>query len=86
MKVVLLTETEKESLDGQLVQVDWYFNPVLDCIQNWIISTQEVDSSTYPQNDWVKSLPLIDWCGPFIPPVPTPIPSGSTENYSGNTL
>lgn len=72
MKVGLLTITEKESLDGQLVQQDWYFNPVLDCNGDWIISTQEIDNSIYSQNEWVKSLPLIDWC-PLIPP-----PSGST--------
>lgn len=73
MKVGILTTTEKESLDGQLVQEDWYFNPVLDCNNDWIISTQEIDGSIYPQNEWVKSLPLIDWC----PPIPV---SGSTMN------
>jgi hypothetical protein len=75
MKVGILTTTEKESLNGQLVQPDWYFYPVQDCISNWIISTQEIDGSIYPQNEWVKTLPLIDWCAPI------PIPSGSTENY-----
>jgi small nuclear ribonucleoprotein (snRNP)-like protein len=69
MKVGILTTTEKESLDGQLVQVDWYFNPVLDCNGDWVISTQEIDASIYPQNDWIKSLPLIDWC----PPLPIPL-------------
>ena len=74
MKVGLLTITQKQSLEGQLVQQDWYFNPVLDCDNNWFISTQEIDGSIYPQNEWVKSLPLIDWCQP------TPPPSGSTMN------
>jgi hypothetical protein len=78
MKVGLLTITEKESLDGQLVQVNWYFNPVLDCNDDWIISTQEIDGSIYPQNEWVKTIPLIDWCEPI------PSPSGSTENYVGS--
>jgi hypothetical protein len=75
MKVVLLTEEEKNSLVGELVQPDWYFNPVLDCNVNWIISTEEVDNSIYPQHDWIKSMPLIDWCPP-----PIPSPSGSTMN------
>jgi hypothetical protein len=70
MKVGILTITQKESLEGQLVQPDWYFNPVLDCDNNWIISTQEIDNSIYPQNDWIKSLSLIDWCSP--PPAPFP--------------
>jgi hypothetical protein len=69
MKVGILTTTEKESLDGQLVQPDWYFYPVQDCNNDWIISTQEIDGSIYPQNEWVKSLPLIDWC----PPLPIPL-------------
>jgi hypothetical protein len=77
MKVGILTETEKNSLVGQLVESGWYFNPVLDCDGNWIISTQEMDNSIYPQNDWVKSLPLIEWC--------SPPPSGITESFSATT-
>ena len=73
MKVGILTIQEKESLVGQLVEPDWYFNPVLDCNVNWIISTQEINGSIYPQNEWVKTIPLIDWC----PPIPI---SGSTMN------
>jgi hypothetical protein len=64
MKVSILTIEQKESLIGQLVQPDWYFNPVLDCDNNWIISQEEIDNSIYPQHDWVKTLPLIDWCEP----------------------
>lgn len=64
MKVVLLTIPEKNSLVGQLVQLNWYFNPVQDCIGNWIISTEEVENSIYPEHEWIKSMPLIDWCAP----------------------
>lgn len=64
MKVVLLTTPEKNSLVGQLVQLNWYFNPVQDCIGNWIISTEEVENSIYPEHEWIKSMPLIDWCAP----------------------
>jgi len=74
MKVSIITTQQKDSLIGQLVEPDWYFNPVLDCNDNWIISSQEIDGSIYPQNDWIKTLPLIDWCGRYIPP------TGSTEN------
>jgi hypothetical protein len=82
MKVGILTEIEKQDLEGQLVQPDWYFNPTLDCNENWFISTQEIDNSIYPQNEWVKSLPLIEWCQ-YIPP--TPPPSGITESFSAMT-
>ena len=70
MKVVLLTEPEKNSLVGQLVQPNWYFNPVLDCNNDWIISTEEVENSIYPEHEWIKSMPLIDWCAPDSPPFP----------------
>ena len=69
MKVGVLTIEQKDSLEGQLVQLDWYFNPVLDCNTDWVISQQEIESSSYPQNDWIKSLPLIDWCQPIIPDI-----------------
>lgn len=61
-----LTEQEKISLEGQLVQPNWYFNPVLDGSnpQNWVITPIEMDSSIYPQNEWVKSIPLIEWVEP----------------------
>jgi hypothetical protein len=81
MKVGILTITEKESLDGQSVQIDWDFNPIQDCNNDWIISTQEIEGSIYPQNEWVKTLPLIDWCAP-----PSPLSSGYTGTYTGNTL
>ena len=69
MKVVLLTEAEKNSLVGELIQPDWYFYPIQDCNDNWIISTQEVDNSIYQQHEWIKSMPLIDYC-----PKPSPFP------------
>jgi hypothetical protein len=40
----------------------------LDCNNNWIISSQEIEASIYPENEWIKSLPLIDWCEP-LPPI-----------------
>jgi hypothetical protein len=69
MKVVLLTEPEKDSLVGELVQPNWYFNPVIDCNNNWIISEEEVQNSIYTQHEWIKSMPLIDWCAPEIQPI-----------------
>ena len=78
MKAGILTITEKESLVGQLVEPDWYFNPVLDCNVNWIISTEEVDNSIYPQHDWIKSMPLIDWCEP----IPSPSGDTTTNHFS----
>ena len=73
-QVAIITEIEKNYLVLDRVQPDWYFNPVLDCNNNWVISEQEIIASIYPENDWIKSLPLIDWCEPLSPP------SGSTIN------
>lgn len=79
MLVGKLTTEQKEVLAGppsKLVQPDWYFNPFRNnnVEYDWVISTEEIDASLYPENDWVKGLPLIE----YIPPTP-PI-SGDTES------
>lgn len=74
MLVGKLTEQQKNSLVGQLVEPDLYFNPVLSygtIPAEWVVSKQEIDASIYPQNSWVKTLPLIEF-------VPKPKDS---ENY-----
>jgi hypothetical protein len=77
MLVGELTTEQKELLTGQMVEQDWFFNPFLSYNTPegvWVITTQEIDGSIYPENEWVKQLPLIDY-------VPLPNPSGLTENY-----
>lgn len=65
MKVALLTISQKDELVGQLLQPDWYFNPIQDADDNWIISTQEIDANQNPTFDWITELPLIDWNPPI---------------------
>ena len=50
MKVAVLTIPQKDELVGQLLQPDWYFNPVQDGNEppNWVISTQEIDNNKNP--------------------------------------
>lgn len=67
-KVYLLNAIEKKNIEGKKVQEDWYFNPIIDCDNNWIISKQEVENSIYPENDWIKLLPIIEWCPVDGPP------------------
>jgi len=72
MLVGVLTEEQKDWLIGpprQLVSPDWYFNPVQDGTgyHNWIISQEEMEGSIYPQNEFVKTLPLIGWVNPWVP-------------------
>jgi hypothetical protein len=57
-----LTIEQKDELVGQLYTTDSYFNPIQDCNNTWIISTEEIEFCDNPQFQWVKTLPLIDYC------------------------
>ena len=67
-QVGLLTETQKDSLIGQLYDEDSYFNPLQDLNDNWIISIEEMDFCVNPEFQWVKDLPLIDYKPKPSPP------------------
>ncbi len=69
-QVGLLTETQKDSLVGQLYDEDSYFNPIADLNDNWIISVEEMDFCVNPEFAWVKDLPLIDYKPKPSPPFP----------------
>jgi hypothetical protein len=69
-QVGLLTETQKDSLIGQLYDEDSYFNPIQDDFDNWIISVEEIDFCVNPEFAWVKDLPLIDYKPKPSPPFP----------------
>jgi hypothetical protein len=70
IQVGLLTETQKDSLVGQLYDEDSYFNPIQDDFDNWIISIEEMDFCVNPEFQWVKDLPLIDYKPKPSPPFP----------------
>lgn len=69
-QVGLLTETQKDSLVGQLYDEDSYFNPIQDISDQWIISVEEMDFCVNPEFQWVKDLPLIDYVPKPSPPFP----------------
>ena len=69
-QVGLLTETQKDSLVGQLYDEDSYFNPIQDDFDNWIISVEEMDFCVNPEFAWVKDLPLIEYKPKPSPPFP----------------
>lgn len=75
MKAGLLNIEQKNTLIGALVALEWYFNPTLMSNGEWVISTQEMVASELPELDWVKTLPLVDWVGPYEPI------TGNTQNY-----
>ena len=68
--VGLLTESEKNSLVGQLYDEDSYFNPIQDDFDQWVISTEEMEFCVNPEFQWVKDLPLIEYVPKPAPPFP----------------
>jgi len=69
-QVGLLTESQKDSLVGQLYDEDSYFNPIQDLEDNWIISVEEMEFCVNPEFQWVKDLPLIEYKPKPSPPFP----------------
>jgi hypothetical protein len=68
--VGLLTESQKDSLVGQLYDEDSYFNPITDLDENWVISVEEMQFCVNPEFMWVKTLPLIEYIPKPSPPFP----------------
>jgi hypothetical protein len=65
--VGLLTEVQKDELLGVYYAPDSLYNPIQDIDNNWIISVEEMQSTTNPDTLWVKDLDLIEY-----KPKPTP--------------
>ena len=56
--VYQLTPEQAEQLIGVQYVADMTFNPIQDANGTWIISGEEVSSTTI---DWVKELPAIEY-------------------------
>jgi len=54
----MLTEEQATQLKGVEYTTDMTFNPIQDANGNWIISVEEVSTTTI---DWVKELPAIEY-------------------------
>ena len=70
IEIAIITETQKDELVGQLYTTDSYFNPIQDCNNDWIISTEEIEFCDNPQFLWIKELPLSEYCPKPEPPFP----------------
>jgi len=57
-QVGLLTEEQKNQIQGQQYTLDSYFNPIQDANDNWIISLEEIELTDI---QWVKEIPLIEY-------------------------
>jgi hypothetical protein len=60
IEVYQLTPEQADQLRGVQYVADMTFNPIEDANGNWIISIEEVNSTTI---EWVKELPKIE----FVP-------------------
>jgi hypothetical protein len=58
MTVFQLTPEQAEQLRGVQYVADMTFNPIQDANGTWIISGEEVSSTTI---EWVKQLPAIEY-------------------------
>lgn len=67
--VGLLTEVEKNELVGVYYSADSIYNPIQDINDNWIISVEEMQSTSNPDTMWVKDLELIEY---KAKPTPSP--------------
>lgn len=67
--VGLLTEVEKDELVGVYYSADSIYNPIQDINDNWIISVEEMQSTSNPDTMWVKDLELIEY---KAKPTPSP--------------
>ncbi len=56
--VYQLTTEQADQLRGVEYIKDMTFNPIQDANDNWVISQEEVTSTTI---DWVKELPAIEY-------------------------
>jgi len=67
--VGLLTEVQKNELVGVYYSADSIYNPIQDLNDNWIISVEEMQSTSNPNTMWVKDLELIEY---KAKPTPSP--------------
>ena len=73
MQVVLLTQEQKNEIEGRKFTTDSYFLPLEDANGNWVLSTTEQTLCTNPDFDWIKKCPRIEY-----KPKPIPMPEDET--------
>lgn len=55
LKVYILTDEQASSLQGKEVEPGWLFTPV-NYEGLWMLTQDQVEFSSFPENDWVKDL------------------------------
>lgn len=67
MIVYKLTPEQADALRGTMYAADSYFNPIEDANDDWIISVEEVETTSI---GWVKDLPPIE----YVPKISVSLP------------
>lgn len=73
IQVAILTEEQKNQVDGQFLTDAWKFLCLLDNNGNWTVRKELIDACTIEHFAWLKELPLIEW----IQPLPVQSTTGS---------
>ena len=61
MEVILLTQEQKQEIEGKKFMIDQYFLPIEDVDGNWVVTLFEMENCTHPDFDWIKRCPLIEY-------------------------
>lgn len=61
MKAKLLSEEQKDLLNGIYFKEHHVFSPILDANDNWVLGLETAEQTTNPDFQWVKDLPEIDF-------------------------
>ena len=61
MIVYLLTEEQKQQIEGKVFAQDSFFQPIEDANGNWVITSQEVLKADCEDILWIKNLPTIEY-------------------------
>lgn len=61
MKVLKITEEQKNILQNTQFDIDCYFNPILDNNGNWIISLEEREYNKNEAINWLNDLEEVDY-------------------------
>lgn len=56
--IAILTQQQKDLVDGQEFAPNQFFNPVQDINNDWVISEEEINQCTNIDFQWVKNLQL----------------------------
>ena len=61
MEVVLLTQEQKQQIEGKKFMIDQYFLPLEDADGNWAVTVFEQENCTHPDFQWIKQCPKIEY-------------------------